>query len=93
MNACAIGVYAYWRAFVRIAAKLIPAKKISCDKCSKICTKINMSSNKVANFTEEESEYDDEGQNSSGNKGGDASIEGSEFLDGLIRPTKKATGK
>ena len=48
-----------------------------------------MSSNEVVNFTEEASEYDDEGQSSSGNEGSDASIEGLKFLDSLIRPAKK----
>ena len=44
-----------------------------------------MSSNEVVNFTEKELEYYDEGQNSSENQGSDASIEGPEFLDSLIR--------
>ena len=48
-----------------------------------------MSSNEVVNFAEKESEYDDEEQNSSGNPGSDASIEGPKFLDSLIRPAKK----
>ena len=48
-----------------------------------------MSSNEVVNFTENESEYDDEGQNSSGNQGSDASIEGPKFVDSLIRSAKK----
>ena len=69
--------------------KFIPISNVSCDKCSKICTKINMSSNEVVNFTQKESEYDDEGQNGSGNQGSDASIEGPEFLDSLIRSAKK----
>ena len=89
MNACALGAYAYWRAFVQNSAKFIPIKKVSCDKCSKICTKINMSSKEVVNFTEKESEYDDEEQNSSGSPGSEASIEGPKFLDSLIRSAKK----
>ena len=89
MNACALGVYAYRRAFVQNSAKFIPINKVSCDKCSKICSKINMSSKEVVKFTEKESEYDDEGQNSSGSQGREASIEGPEFLDSLIRSAKK----
>ena len=89
MNTCAFGVHAYWHAFVQNSAKFIPINEVSCDKCSKTCTKINMSSNEVVNFNEKESEYEDEGQNSSGNQGSNASIEGPEFLDSLIRPAKK----
>ena len=68
MSACALGVYAYWHAFVQNSAEFIPINEVSWDKCSKIFTKINMSSNEVVNFTEKESECDDEGQNSSGNR-------------------------
>ena len=89
MNACALRVNAYWRAFVQNSAKFIPVSKVSCDKCSEICTKIYMSSNEVVTFSEKESEYDDEGQNSSGTQGSDASIEGPEFLDSLIRSAKQ----
>ena len=93
MNACALGVHAYWRAFVQNSVKFIPINKVSCDKCSKICSKISMSSNEVVTCTEKESEDDHEGQNSIGNEGSDTSIEGPEILDSLIRPAKKTKGK
>ena len=48
-----------------------------------------MRSNKLVTFTEKESEYDNEGQNSSGNQRSDASIAGLKFLDSLITSAKK----
>ena len=50
---------------------------------------MDRSSNEV-NGINEKSESDDGGQYSSGNDGGDASIQGGEFL---TRPTKRAAGK